>query len=241
MDGPSKTEPARRYVSTLRNEDTTNVLKLLYLTSKTQSFKGNRPTRPLPSRAQRQVAPPRPRCRQKSQWGALGIRLCPCSCRQPDALADAPRRLAGQRQPDAQRGQDDHARVQQRQEPGRERDDAAPGVRPNPESRRMLVTAHSVLLADALGPRLVLGQPVHRLRSRREAPVIIAPVSLNPASTARSNPARTARPSYRGTLLTSVADTMVRCGTKYSTWIGQQVTRVRVCSRPVGRSTATSV
>src|ERR1700722_2348586 len=34
MDGPSKTEEARRYVSTLRNEDTTNVLKLLYLTSK---------------------------------------------------------------------------------------------------------------------------------------------------------------------------------------------------------------
>jgi len=75
----------------------------------------------------------------------------------------------------------------------------------------------------------------------RSTPVIIAPVSLNPASTARSNPASTARPSYRGTLLTSVADTMVRCGTKYSTWIGQQVTRVRVCSRPVGRSTATSV
>jgi len=29
--------------------------------------------------------------------------------------------------------------------------------------------AHSVLLADALGPRFVLGQPVHRLRPRREA------------------------------------------------------------------------
>src|SRR5579862_2888932 len=60
MDGPSKTEEARRYLSTLRNEDTTNVLKLLYLTSKLS---------PLRETDQRGRCPPGPSAR----WHRPGL------------------------------------------------------------------------------------------------------------------------------------------------------------------------
>src|ERR1700733_9586588 len=87
MDGPSKTEEARRYVSTLRNEDTTNVLKLLYLTSKLSRLRET---------DRRGRCPPRPSARwhrpglsaaRSPNEAPLGSGSAPAPCRQPDALA----------------------------------------------------------------------------------------------------------------------------------------------------------